>query len=101
MAEAPKAPDINEVRARWGSFAWTAENGAQAKVVVGRYPPGRQHSAIIPLLDLAQRQIEQRQWSTVIQSKLQQWVNWAAEHRRPISYEPSMSAVMLSNVRSS
>jgi NADH-quinone oxidoreductase subunit E len=50
-------PDIDEVRTRWGSFAWTEENAAKAKVVVGRYPPGRQHSAIIPLLDLAQRQV--------------------------------------------
>jgi NADH-quinone oxidoreductase subunit E len=33
------------------------ENAAQAKVIIARYPPGRQHSAIIPLLDLAQRQI--------------------------------------------
>ncbi len=57
MAEAAKAPDIKEVRAKWGGFAWTAENAEQAKVVVGRYPEGRQHSAIIPLLDLAQRQI--------------------------------------------
>ena len=29
----------------------------KAKVVIGRYPPGRQQSAIIPLLDLAQRQV--------------------------------------------
>lgn len=50
-------PDLDEVRARWGAFAWTDANGAQAKVIVGRYPPGRQHSAIIPLLDLAQRQV--------------------------------------------
>ena len=50
-------PDISEVRDRWGGFAWTAENEAQAKVVIGRYPPGRQQSAIIPLLDLAQRQV--------------------------------------------
>ena len=50
-------PHIDELRARWGGFAWTADNEAQAKVVVGRYPPGRQHSAIIPLLDLAQRQV--------------------------------------------
>jgi NADH-quinone oxidoreductase subunit E len=50
-------PDLDEVRARWASFAWTAENEKQAKVIVGRYPPGRQHSAIIPLLDLAQRQV--------------------------------------------
>ncbi|MGC2111670.1 MAG: toll/interleukin-1 receptor domain-containing protein [Candidatus Korobacteraceae bacterium] len=41
------------------------------------------------------RLIEQRQWITVIESKLQQWLTWAADHRRPISYEPSMSAVML------
>jgi NADH-quinone oxidoreductase subunit E len=50
-------PDVDEVRARWGSFAWTDANEAQAKTIVGRYPPGRQHSAIIPLLDLAQRQV--------------------------------------------
>ena len=50
-------PDIEALRARWGSFAWTPENEAQAKVVIGRYPPGRQHSAIMPLLFLAQRQV--------------------------------------------
>jgi NADH-quinone oxidoreductase subunit E len=50
-------PHIDELRARWGGFAWTAENEAKAQVVIGRYPPGRQHSAIIPLLDLAQRQV--------------------------------------------
>ena len=50
-------PDIDELRARWGSFAWTAENEAQAKVLIGRYPPGRQYSAILPLLDMAQRQV--------------------------------------------
>jgi NADH-quinone oxidoreductase subunit E len=50
-------PDIAEIRARWGAFAWTAENAKHAKTIVARYPPGRQHSAIIPLLDLAQRQI--------------------------------------------
>ena len=50
-------PDIAELRARWGSFAWTPENERQARVIVGRYPPGRQQSAIIPLLDVAQRQV--------------------------------------------
>ena len=50
-------PDLDAVRAQWGGFAWTEANAAQAKLVVGRYPPGRQHSAIIPLLDLAQRQV--------------------------------------------
>jgi len=54
---ARRLPDTPELRERWGSFAWTPDNEAQAKTVIGRYPPGRQHSAIIPLLDLAQRQI--------------------------------------------
>jgi len=57
MAGPITIPDINEVRARWGGFAWTPENEAQAKVIVGRYPAGRQQSAVIPLLDLAQRQV--------------------------------------------
>jgi NADH-quinone oxidoreductase subunit E len=50
-------PDLEELRVRWGAFAFTAENDRQAKLLVGRYPPGRQQSAIIPLLDLAQRQV--------------------------------------------
>lgn len=50
-------PDIDEVRARWGGFAWNAENAEQVKRVIARYPEGRQHSAILPLLDLAQRQV--------------------------------------------
>jgi NADH-quinone oxidoreductase subunit E len=50
-------PDMDGLRARWGEFAFTAENDRQARVIVGRYPPGRQQSAIIPLLDLAQRQV--------------------------------------------
>ncbi len=57
MAETNRLAATPEIRERWGSFAWTAENEAQAKTVIGRYPPGRQQSAIIPLLDLAQRQI--------------------------------------------
>jgi NADH-quinone oxidoreductase subunit E len=48
---------MDELRARWGGFAFSAENDKQAKTIVGRYPPGRQQSAIIPLLDLAQRQV--------------------------------------------
>ncbi|HMJ93714.1 MAG TPA: NADH-quinone oxidoreductase subunit NuoE [Allosphingosinicella sp.] len=50
-------PDIGELRARWGAFEFTPGNEKQATVVKGRYPPGRQQSAIIPLLDLAQRQV--------------------------------------------
>jgi len=54
---AGRLPPTPEIRERWGAFAWTAENAAQAKTFVARYPPGRQQSAIIPLLDLAQRQV--------------------------------------------
>ena len=44
-------------RARWEGFQWTAENARKAKEIIARYPEGRQMSAVIPLLDLAQRQI--------------------------------------------
>ena len=57
MAEAPKIPDEAEARARWGSFAWTDENQVTANEILGRYPKGREQSASIPLLDLAQRQV--------------------------------------------
>jgi NADH-quinone oxidoreductase subunit E len=57
MAESRRLAATPEIRERWGGFAWTAENAERAKVLIGRYPPGRQQSAVIPLLDLAQRQI--------------------------------------------
>jgi NADH-quinone oxidoreductase E subunit len=38
------------------SFVFTAENLEKAKGVIAKYPPGRQQSAVMPLLDLAQRQ---------------------------------------------
>jgi NADH-quinone oxidoreductase subunit E len=38
------------------SFAFTAENLAKAKALMANYPPGRQASAVIGVLDLAQRQ---------------------------------------------
>lgn len=38
---------------------------------------------------------EQRQWTTVIQSKIQQWKEWGTEHRRPTSYEQSTCAMTL------
>jgi NADH-quinone oxidoreductase subunit E len=50
-------PDEAETRARWGAFAWTADNAKQAAVIIARYPAGRQRSAVMPLLDLAQRQV--------------------------------------------
>ena len=57
MAEAGRAPASPEIRERWGNFAWTVENAEKAKAIVARYPAGRQKSAIIPLLDIAQRQV--------------------------------------------
>jgi NADH-quinone oxidoreductase E subunit len=38
------------------SFAFTPENLEKAKAHIAKYPPGRQASAVLPLLDLAQRQ---------------------------------------------
>lgn len=57
MAESPHLPPEDEVRARWGEFAWSADNAKQVKKIIGRYPAGRQASASLPLLDLAQRQV--------------------------------------------
>ncbi len=38
------------------SFAFTGENLTRAKQHMAKYPEGRQNSAVMPLLDLAQRQ---------------------------------------------
>ncbi|KKC27690.1 complex I 24 kDa subunit family protein [Sphingomonas sp. SRS2] len=57
MSDAAHIPDEAETRARWGGFAWSDENAAQAQKIIARYPPGRQQSAVMPLLDLAQRQV--------------------------------------------
>lgn len=57
MADRHIEPDTPELRARWGNFVWTKENAAKAKEIVARYPEGRQRSAVMPLLDLAQRQV--------------------------------------------
>ena len=38
------------------TFQFSAENAETAKTVIARYPEGRQQSAVMPLLDLAQRQ---------------------------------------------
>ena len=37
-------------------FEWTDENLDRIKDIISKYPKGRQQSAIIPVLDLAQRQ---------------------------------------------
>ncbi|MFL6777416.1 MAG: complex I 24 kDa subunit family protein [Sphingomicrobium sp.] len=57
MAERAFAPDTPELRAEWGNFAWTEANAKAAAEIVARYPAGRQASASIPFLDLAQRQV--------------------------------------------
>ncbi|WP_232493428.1 complex I 24 kDa subunit family protein [Novosphingobium kaempferiae] len=57
MADRYIEPDTPELRARWGNFAWTEANAAKAKDIIARYPDGRQRSAVMPLLDLAQRQV--------------------------------------------
>lgn len=57
MADRHPEPDSPELRARWGSFAWTEDNARKAQEIIARYPAGRQRSAVMPLLDLAQRQV--------------------------------------------
>jgi NADH-quinone oxidoreductase subunit E len=57
MANTQTPHDDPDLRARWGDFAWSKANAVQVKEIIARYPPGRQHSAIMPLLDLAQRQV--------------------------------------------
>jgi len=43
------APDVDQ-------FAFTPQNLKEAKRIIARYPPGRQASAVLPLLHLAQAQ---------------------------------------------
>jgi len=57
MADAVQIPDEAEVRARWGSFAFTPAVMEKAQTIIARYPAGRQASAVMGLLDLAQRQV--------------------------------------------
>ena len=38
------------------SFVFTGENLEQSKYIIAKYPVGKQASAVIPLLDMAQRQ---------------------------------------------
>jgi NADH-quinone oxidoreductase subunit E len=57
MAERLLAADTPELRERWGNFAWDPENATAAAAIIAKYPAGRQQSAVIPLLDLAQRQV--------------------------------------------
>jgi NADH-quinone oxidoreductase E subunit len=52
MSGASTGPEV----AQPASFAFTADNLAKAKATIAKYPAGRQRSAVMPLLDLAQRQ---------------------------------------------
>jgi NADH-quinone oxidoreductase E subunit len=42
------------------SFAFDAESNTAIEAVVAKYPPGRQASGVIPLLDIAQRQMKRQ-----------------------------------------
>ncbi len=57
MADRHLAPDTPELRARWGAFAFNKAWDAKAKDAVARYPEGRRRSAVMALLDYAQRQV--------------------------------------------
>jgi len=57
LADRTPAPDTPELRERWGNFAFNAEYEAKAQKALARYPEGRKKSAVMPLLDLAQRQV--------------------------------------------
>ncbi|HXP13281.1 MAG TPA: NADH-quinone oxidoreductase subunit NuoE [Stellaceae bacterium] len=49
-------PDQDKPVAQPKSFAFSPENLKKAEAYIAKYPPGRQASAVLPLLDLAQRQ---------------------------------------------
>jgi len=57
MTDSAHLPNETETRARWGNFAFTAETMERARAIIARYPAGRQASAVMGLLDLAQRQV--------------------------------------------
>lgn len=57
MAARQIAPDTPELRQCWGNFTFDADTKARADKAIARYPEGRQKSAVMPLLDLAQRQV--------------------------------------------
>ncbi len=48
----PNVPALDQPAA----FAFSAENLKRAEALIAKYPPTRQASAVLPLLDLAQRQ---------------------------------------------
>ncbi|RVQ69043.1 NAD(P)H-dependent oxidoreductase subunit E [Croceicoccus ponticola] len=57
MADRYIEPETPELRARWGGFAFTPASDAKARDAISHYPEGRQKSAVMALLDIAQRQV--------------------------------------------
>ena len=57
MAARKIAADTPELRAQWGGWTFTDANREKADWHIAKYPAGRQKSAVMPLLDLAQRQV--------------------------------------------
>ena len=51
------------------SFAFDAESEAEIAKIVAKYPPGRQASAVIPVLYIAQRQMKRQTGSAWIPAK--------------------------------
>ena len=50
------AQDSSNAVPQPASFEFSPENLERAKKIIAKYPPGKQQSAVMPLLDLAQRQ---------------------------------------------
>jgi NADH-quinone oxidoreductase E subunit len=48
--------DVTTMTEQPASFAFDAANAEQARKIIARYPAGRQASAVLPLLEMAQRQ---------------------------------------------
>ena len=57
MADRTPAPDTPELRERWGGFEFSDAWRAKADTAISHYPEGRQKSAVMALLDIAQRQV--------------------------------------------
>ena len=48
---------INEISSKnFERFEWSKKNFSQVKVIIEKYPTNKQQSAVIPVLDIAQRQ---------------------------------------------
>jgi NADH-quinone oxidoreductase subunit E len=48
--------DVTTMTEQPASFAFDAANAEQSRKIIARYPAGRQASAVLPLLEMAQRQ---------------------------------------------